>query len=189
MKKLLAILLVAVMMVSVTACGGDKEKKAETASVEITDSLEILNKVWATYAEDELFPVGGGDSANLNWEGPGKFDVAATEELTANYVFPADYVSEIDDAATMMHAMMANNFTAGVYHLIDASDMEAVTTAMETSILENQWLCGMPEKMVIITVEDYVIAAFGLTDLIDTFTTKLTTEYPTATVVCEENIG
>ena len=41
----------------------------------------------------------------------------------------------------------------------------------------------------IITVGDYVVAGYGLSDLLDTFKTKLTAEYTTATVVCEENIA
>ena len=154
----------------------------------IADALEVLTKVWDTYAEDEKFPVGGGDSENMNWEGPGKFNVEATEELDATLGLPADLAGQIDDAASMMHAMMANNFTAGVYHLTDASKMDDFTSALKDSLLAKQWLCGSPEKVIIITVGDYAVSAYGLNDVIETFKTKLTAEYPTAAVVCEESI-
>ena len=187
MKKLLALLLAAVMTVSVVACGS-KSNDTTADAPEITDALEILTKVWDTYEEAEMFPVGGGDSENLNWEGPGKFNVEAVEELDVTLGLPADLAGQIDDAASMMNAMMANNFTAGVYHLTDASTAEDFTTTLKEALLAKQWMCGMPEKVVIITVGDYVVSVFGLSDLLDTFTTKLTTEYPSATVVCEEGL-
>ena len=194
MKKLLALLLTVVMAVSVVACGGNANgnnggQKEEENAVQITDALEVLTKVWATYGETEVFPVAGGDSANASWEGPAKFDIAAVEELEANYGVSADLAGKIDDAATMMHAMMINNFAAGVYHLTDASAMDDFTTTLKDGLLSKQWLCGSPEKLIVITVGDYVVSAYGMADLIDTFKTKLTSEYPTAAVVCEESIA
>ncbi len=187
MKKLLTLLLAAVMTVSVVACSS-KPNDSQADAPEITDALEILTTVWGTYEEAEMFPVGGGDSANLNFEGPAKFDVAAVEELDVTLGLPADLAGQIDDAASMMNAMMANNFTAGVYHLTDASAAEDFTATLKDALLAKQWMCGMPEKVVIITVGDYVVSVFGLSDLLDTFTEKLTTEYPSASVVCEEGL-
>ena len=187
MKKLLALLLAATMMISVVACGSKANEEADAP--QIADALEILTTVWGTYEEAEMFPVGGGDSENLNWEGPGKFNVAAVEELDVTLGLPADLAGQIDDAASMMNAMMANNFTAGVYHLTDASTAEDFTATLKDALLAKQWMCGMPEKVVIITVGDYVVAGYGLADLCETFKTNLTTQYTTATVVCEENIA
>ena len=186
MKKLLALLLAAVMTVSVVACGSKSNEEANAP--EIADALEILTTVWGTYEESEMFPVGGGDSANLNFEGPAKFDVAAVEELEASLGVPADLAGQIDDAASMMHAMMANNFTAGVFHLTDASTMEDFTATMKETLLAKHWLCGMPEQVMIITVGDYVISVYGLADLLETFEAKVTAAYETATVVCEESL-
>ena len=186
MKKLLALLLAAVMTVSVVACGSKSNEEANAP--EIADALEILTTVWGTYEESEMFPVGGGDSANLNFEGPAKFDVAAVEELDVTLGLPADLAGQIDDAASMMNAMMANNFTAGVFHLTEGTSAEDFTSTLKDALLAKQWMCGMPEKVVIITVGDYVVSVFGLTDLLDTFTSKLTTEYPSASVVCEEGL-
>lgn len=193
MRKLLVFLLTAVMAVAMTACSGNTKEnndgqKEEQNAPEIADALEVLTKVWAAYAEEEKFPVGGGDSANISFEGPAKFSVEAVEELDATLGLPADLAGQIDDAASMMHAMMANNFTAGVYHLTDPSKMDDFTTTLKDSLLAKQWLCGSPEKVMILTVGDYVVSAYGMADLLETFKTKLTAEYPTAAVVCEENI-
>ena len=192
MKKLLALLLAAVMTVSVVACGskeGNNENNGENNAPTITDALEILTTVWGSYAEADLFPVAGGDAEHANWEGPAKFELTAAEELTANYGVNADLIAQIDDAATMMHAMMMNNFTFGVYHLTDASNMEAFTNTVKEDLLAKQWMCGQPEKFIVITVGEYVVAGYGLAQLIDTFEAKLTESYSSATVVCEENIA
>ena len=188
MKKLLALVLAAVMTLSVVACGSTGNDNGNNGNVQITDALEVLTTVWGTYGEADLFPVAGGDAEHANWEGPAKFDLAATEELEATYCVTADIAANVDDAATMMHAMMMNNFTFGVYHLTDASNMEAFTNTVKEDLLAKQWMCGQPEKVMIITVGDYVVSVYGLTDLLDTFTEKLTAEYPSASVVCEEGL-
>ena len=41
-------------------------------------------------------------------------------------------------------------------------------------------MCGFPEKLVILTVGDYIISVFGAAELINTFTEKLTSEYSSA---------
>ena len=189
MKKLLALVLAAVMTLSVVACGSTENNGGNNGNVEITDALEVLTTVWGTYGEADLFPVAGGDAEHANWEGPAKFDLAATEELEATYGVSADLAANVDDAATMMHAMMVNNFAVGVYHLTDASKMDEFTNTLKTDLLGKQWLCGQPEKVMIITIGDYVVAGYGQSALLDTFKEKLTAEYEAAKVVCEEAIG
>lgn len=189
MKKLLTMLLVVMMALSVAACGGNSESGGQADAGEITDALEILTTVWGSYEEAEVFPVAGGDSANANWEGPAKFDLKAADELEANFGVPADLVEQVDDAATMMHAMMANNFAVGAYHLTDGANADDFATALKDALLAKQWLCGQPEKVMIFTVGDYVVSVYGLGDLLDAFETKLTTAYPAAKLAWEENIA
>lgn len=199
MKKLLAVVLAAVMAFGVVACGGNTEKKESTTPATETtettettpvaaDALEILTTVWGSYEEADKFPVGGGDAENMSQEGPAKFNVAAVEELEATFGVSADLAAQIDDAATMMHAMMANNFAMGVYHLTDASAVDTFATTLKDALLAKQWLCGQPEKVMIITIGDYVVAGYGLNDLIETFKNKVTGAYTSATVVAEESI-
>lgn len=198
MKKIIAIILAALMMLAVTACGADKTDSADTSSADVTENvqadiaspLELLNKVWESYADEEKFPVAGGDmtEANMNMEGPGVYGLEDAEGFTATTHFPAESISKIDSAATLMHMMNANTFTGAAYHVINASDMEALATEVKDSIMNTQWMCGFPEKLVIVTVSDYMVSYFGNGDIVDTFTLKLTAAYPEATVVVEEAI-
>ncbi len=194
MKKIIALIMVAVLMLTFAACGGNTDNngdtnKEETPAVTIASPVELLNTVWASYADDEKFPVGGGDmtEANMNMEGPGVYGLEDAEGFVAITHFPADSMAKIDAAATMMHMMNANTFTGAAYHVTDG-DMEALATAVKDSIMSTQWMCGFPEKLVIVTVGEYMVSYFGNADLVSTFTAKLQAAYPSATVVADEPI-
>ena len=187
MKKIASVLLVAMLALCLTACGGGKDNGG---AVEIADATEILTTVWGTYAEDEMFAAAGGDSENMSMEGPAKFDVSKTEELAYLLNFPAELADKIDDAASLMHMMNANTFTAGAYHVADAADMSAVVDAIKDKVMNNHWMCGFPETLIIVQVGDsYVVSAYGNGELIDNFQSKLLAAYKDAAeVVVEESL-
>ncbi len=191
MKKIIAIILASILMLSFTACGAKTDEKTEeTPNVTIASPVELLNTVWNSYADDEKFPVAGGDmtEANMNQEGPGVYDISDAEGFVATTHFPTDSMAKIDSAATVMHMMNANTFTGAAYHLVEGTDAEALTSEVKESILATQWMCGFPEKLAIVTVEDYMISYFGNGELVDTFTAKLKAAYPTANVAVDEAI-
>lgn len=187
MKKIATVLLVAMLAMCLAACGGGKDN---AGSVEIADAAEILTTVWGTYAEDEMFPVGGGDYENMSMEGPAAFDASKTEDLEALLNFPAASADKIDDAASMMHMMNANTFTAGAFHVADAADVNAVVDAIKDKVMNNHWMCGFPETLIIVQVGDsYVVSAYGNGELIDNFKTKLLAAYEgAAEVLAEESL-
>lgn len=193
MKKIFALLLAAVMMLSMIACG--EAEPTETTPVttvppttEATpvaaSALEILETVWAQFGEDERFFVVGGDFDNMVDGAPGK--ATNTEFFTGNLIVPADQTANITDAAAMTHAMNANTFTGAAYAVADA---KAFATAMQTAIQGNQWMCGFPEKLLIAEVGGYVVVVFGHGDAVTPFQTKLTAAYPTTTVLVDEPIA
>ena len=50
-------------------------------------------------------------------------------------------------------------------------------------------MCGFPETLIIVTVDDnYVISAFGNGQIIETFKNKTTSVFEDATVVYEESL-
>ncbi len=188
MKKIIALIMVAVLMLTFAACGAKENGKDETPEVTITSPVELLNTVWAAHTDDEKFPIGGGDEANMNMEGPGVFGLEdGGEGFAAITHFPAESVAKIDSAATMMHMMNANTFTAGAYHVTDV-DMATLATEVKDSVMATRWMCGFPEKLVIVTVGEYMVSYFGNAQLVDTFTAKFKVAYPVATVVVDEAI-
>ena len=185
MKKILALLLAAVMVLSLAACtdkgsegGATSPSGAQTNQPK--SALEILEKVWSKYSTDEKFPATGGSEKHMKEDMPGKFDVSDAEALDFELGFPKANASEIDDAASLMHMLNQNNFSCGVYHVKDSGNAEALAGKIKENILARQWLCGFPEKLVILTVGDYIVSVFGAGELTNTFVAKLSAEYSSA---------
>ena len=195
MKKLIALLLCLVMVLSLAACGDKKEtttdKGGDKTTVEVpASSLEILEKVWGEYAEDEKFPVMGGDFENIVDGAPGEFNIADTENLMYSLLVPEAEIEKIDGAASLIHAMMTNNFTCGVFHLKNASDAKGFAEAMGEAVQNNRWMCGMPESLLVAVIGgEYVLMAYGIGDAMGPFETHLTAVYPDAELVCDEAIA
>lgn len=204
MKKLAVLLLTVAMTLTLAACGGNVESvdsaeatgsvESNEPKIEIADANEILTKVWDEYkasaGEDMQFPIGGGNPETLVMDAPAKFDVTlegAKDMLTVSFCVPAENIDMTDDAATMMNMMMANNFTCGAYHVADAANVEIVISGIKDATLNNQWMCGFPEKLIIVTVgEDYVVSAFGNGMVMDAFKTAITKVYGDAAVISVE---
>lgn len=188
MKKvsIIAVLMILTLMTSLlTACGGGNGTDNPAS---YADSLELMNNIWSAYDEADMFPVGGGDSTNPVMDGPGKFDVKNSAELDSTLAIPESQAANIDDAASMMHMMNANLFTAGAYGLVEGADVETFAQDVQNNIDSRHWLCGAPEKFVIISSDSYVMVAFGSTQNIDTFKEKAEEVLGSVTVVTEEKI-
>ena len=170
MKKFLAMLLAVLTVCSFAACAA-KPAENDTADVEIADALTLLNTVWASYTDDEKFPAAGGDydEANMTDGAPGKVgldDASSVEYLVS---VPADVVSKFDDAAALFHMMNLNTFTCGAYRLKDAADVDSVAAAIKEYVMGKQWMCGFPDKLIVVSVGNYIVECFGAEDLVNTF--------------------
>ena len=186
MKKIIALALALVMALGLVACGGNGGNGGKDAAP--ASALELLNTVWNSYGEDDKFFVMGGDFTNPVDGAPGEFSLEDGETVTAMLLVPAEELANIDGAASIMHAMMQNNFTCGAFHV--TGDAAAFANAMNEAISNNQWMCGMPEKLLVAVVGgEYVVAAYGLADVMDTFQAKLTAAYPKADLKYTASIG
>ncbi len=198
MKKLVTLLLAVVMTFTCVACGNSGNAGGNGAGADAKDATGILSAAWVEYnksaSEDVKFPAGGGNAETMVMDEPAKFDPTieyAEDALLSMYCIPSETVAKTDDIATLLHMMNGNNFTAAAYHVTNAADVEGVIGSIKETTLNNQWMCGMPEKLVIFTVDgDYVVSVYGLEALVDTFETSLTSVYGDKVVVSvEENIA
>lgn len=186
MKKWIAMVLCLVMVMAMFAgCGKDE---APAADVEVPGSaLEILENIWALYGEEEKFPVMGGDVNNLVDGAPGAYDVSDTEMLTYQLLVPADQAANVTEAASLIHAMMVNNFTCGVFRVGEVRNEFA--EAMYNAVKNNQWMCGFPDSVLVSVIGgEYVLMAFGINDAMDPFEAKLQEAYPDARIVYDEPV-
>lgn len=150
------------------------------------DSLDILKLIWDNYGENDKFACYGG--SNLEdpvMDAPGSFDLSAKDALSATLLVPEALQGSIDNAASLVHMMNANSFTGAALHLKD-KDVKEAADEMKDAIMNNQFMCGFPEKLVIITTGDYVVYAFGSEDIIDNFKKIAEEKVEGASVVCDQ---
>ena len=217
MKKIISLILAGVMVLGLAACGTktpaetdapettapvetiapettvpaettapEAETQAPTAS---TGAVAVLENIWNLYGEDEQFFAIGGNMENPVDGAPGNYDLAYAENLTYNLLVPADQLANIDEAATMIHAMNANTFTSGVVHLVEGTDAEAFANTMRDAIQGNMWMCGFPETLTIAVVDgEYVLIAFGVNDAMNPFMTHFGEAFAGANILFNEAI-
>ncbi len=197
LKKITALLIAAALLVGVTACGNNSQNPDNpsdtttdqgTASEATSDPLKFLNGIWDSYSDDEKFPASGGNGdGNLVDDAPGKFEFNASE-IDRLLGYPEGSADKIDSVASLFHMMNLNTFSAGAYHLKDASDAADIAKAIRDDIQARHWMCGFPDKLIVVSVGSIVVSAFGFEELIDTFRDKIVAAYPDATVSFDEAI-
>lgn len=192
MKKISILAVIVLIMTLTCSCAKMSEDKAQDQSDPIkaayNDSLEVINKVWDAFADEDRFSAGGGSSDNLSTDGPAKFDHKNKDELAATLALPDSLTDKIDDAASLTHMMNSNMFTAGAYRLKEGVDAKEFAKEFEKGLSTRQWLCGFPEKYAVVNTTDYVIAAFGSKQNIDAFTATATKTLDSATVIADGSI-
>ena len=194
MKKILSLVLAVMLVMTMAACNGGAATPTTTAptttapKIEVpATAVEILEKIWGQFADNEKFPVMGGDYEAMVPDAPGAVNIKTPDFLTGTLLIPEAELSKVTDAAALVHGMMLNNFTSGVYRI--NGDAAAFAETMHGVISTNPWMCGMPEKMVIAVVGgEYVLAAFGVNDAINPFESKLAAAYPDAVIKYSEAI-
>lgn len=215
MKKIIALLLVLTMAMGLVACGNTNETPETTTEatteattgnegvtpdegdIDIDISLdntpaasngasEVLTNIWNKVPEENRFFAMGGDMNNMVDGAPGVYSLE-DEGLTSTLLIPEAEIANVDQAASLVHGMMLNNFTAGVFHV--TGDAAAFATAMYNAISTNPWMCGMPEKLIIAVIDgEYVLSCFGINDAVNPFETALTAAYADADVKYNEAI-
>lgn len=202
MKKITAMLLVLVMAVSLFAgCNSNQPIETPNETTTVGSALEVLENTWAQFPEDEQFYVYGGAmedhaakaEADPDYQvpnGPCDYNMAYAEGLAYTLLIPAEQMTNVDQAATMVHGMLANNFTSGVVHLAAGTDVAAFAAAVHESIKNNPWMCGFPEKELIAVVGgEYVLISFGINDAMTPFQTHFAAAYPQAEILYNDNLA
>ena len=214
MKKVTAILLASVMMLSLMAgCAvapvettdPTQETTAPTqaptqpteATTEPTQpvtgtaessSARLLAKIWTQYGEDERFATYGGTVEHSVSDAPGDLDMANTEEVITKYLLPADQLSNVENGGSLVHLMNSNIFTAAAFKLKDGTDSRAVAKALRDNIQKAQWICGQPEHLLVADAEGHIVMAFAAKENLDNFRQKMTAAYPSANIIYDEAV-
>lgn len=212
MKKIATILTALALMLSFAACGKTDKKPDSTSDASQTENTTVttepttdtsapetdaasdpkalLDAIWNNYKEDDKFPAAGGDYDEVNMvdDAPGNVGLADADSVEHLTGFPAASIGEIDAAASLFHMMNGNSFTCGAYRVKEGTDVDALAQSIRDAIQGRRWMCGFPDKIVIATVDNYIVSVFGLEDLVDNFRDTMLAVYPATSVVFDEPI-
>lgn len=212
MKKIVTMITALSLVLGLAACGknnpnpdstsGTTPGESTTVSTEqttdtnppATDAADspkaLLEAIWNQYKEDDKFPAAGGDydEANMVDGAPGNVGLDNADDVERLVGFPAASIGEIDAAASLFHMMNGNTFTCGALRLTDAGKLDEAAKEIRDYIMAKQWMCGFPDKLIVVSVDNYLISCFGAEDLVNTFRDKLQAAYSGAVVITDEPI-
>lgn len=212
MKKIVTMITTLALVLGLAACGknnpnpdstsGTTPGESTTVSTEqttdtnppATDAADspkaLLEAIWNQYKEDDKFPAAGGDydEANMVDGAPGNVGLDNADDVERLVGFPAASIGEIDAAASLFHMMNGNTFTCGALRLTDAGKLDEAAKEIRDYIMAKQWMCGFPDKLIVVSVDNYLISCFGAEDLVNTFRDKLQAAYSGAVVITDEPI-
>ena len=198
MKKLIALMMALAIVASFTACGGKNEPvdtqnttnttvPEESISIEeniggtlantgdyqpqiSSDStaLDLLDPIWMGLGGEHQPASYGGHFSEEYSSGPATYDLTYADELAGVLMLPTDKMDSVEDAATVVHLLNANSMTAGVVKLKEGTDVKAFADAVADRISNNQWMCGFPEWMAVVQINDnFLFIGYGLYDMIN----------------------
>ena len=151
--------------------------------------MDLLNKVYGLFSEDEQFPVFGGSVDNAVDNAAGKFNISNADEAERFLCYPAGEIAKIDSAASLTHMMNQNTFTAAAYHITGGADAAALADGINKTFQARHWMCGFPDKIVVASADDYLISVYGNEDLVDIFVKHLSEAYSNAKVLVNEPLS
>ena len=189
MTKFFVIFLALSLTMGLVACA-QKGQTAGGGSSDIPDAVTLLTTVWDKMPEDQKFSAIGGQvgGSDVKEDAPGTFPLDNADELDRELGFPAASVDKLQDAASLTHMLNANTFTCAAYEVKDGGDLETLGKELRDNIQARRWMCGFPDKVVVLSVESYLVSVFGAEDLVNAFRDTLTETYEGAKVLYDEAV-
>lgn len=186
MKKFISLLLCGVLSAGILAGCGKTDNQPTTVPTTgtVTEAPAEETKGSASYesaeallkavhaAMKEEFPAAGGDEAH-GAEDVGSFDISAYgDSFQAQILVDDSLVEQVKpEAATLLHMMNTNTFCAAAMQLTDAANGESFAESYKTLVQSHHWMCGFPDTVVVLSLGDYILTAYGYDDLIQDFKT------------------
>ena len=176
------------------------ETTEEVVELPYASAIELLNIIFngynATATEDTMLYVAGGNINNFettSMEGPAAFVALADEDYDQNLGIPASEVAKIESAASMFNMMNTNVFNSFAVQFKDGTDVDASIEAIKANILARQWICGSPEKLVIVKMPgNCIVAVWGAVQfggIVDPYAASIATLVEGTTTVVEHSFA
>lgn len=141
----------------------------------VSAEMEEITEVDPDSGEEFTYP--------MPVSGPGALSLEDVDNLGYYTLFPADSVAKISSAACFFNMMNMNNGTIAAFEVKDAADVTALADTMKEKITTNMWMCGFPERYLIVNVNGTLISAFGNSDVINSLKDGVLATYENAVVL------
>ena len=141
----------------------------------VSAEMEEITEVDPDSGEEFTYP--------MPVSGPGALSLEDVDNLGYYTLFPAESVAKINSAACFFNMMNMNNGTIAAFEVKDAADVTALADTMKEKITTNMWMCGFPEKYLIVNVNGTLISAFGNSDIINALKDGVLATYENAVVL------
>ena len=174
---------------SSTAAATEATTEATTEAVapSYESAQALLESIHKAMPDDAEFPAAGGDEAHDNMEGAGEFDISVYgDSFQAQILVDEELTAMVKpQAATMLHMMNTNTFSSAFAKLKDTSKAEEFAEDYKAEIQGQHWMCGFPDKVVVISVADYVMMAYGAEECVDDLVEACSEVAPDSTVLVD----
>lgn len=153
-----------------------------------SQSGKLLQKIWDAYPAQERFAVFGGFEEAPVEGGPGDLAIEDAWRLNQRYQIPQAFAPLLQDGASLVHMLNSTLFTSAAFTLTQEDAMEALAEETAEALQKIKWVCGMPDKILLVQVENVLIMAYGVTDLLDQFQDSLWEVYPQGKLLIYETV-
>ena len=119
---------------------------------------------------------------------PGPLSLDDRENLQNQTLFPADAVDKIQNAAIFYNLMNMNNGTFSAFKVKNASDVQVLADRLRENLKTNHWICGSPERFLIMRADDVLICAYGLETSVTAWKNAVNSAYDGAQTLYEESL-
>ena len=119
---------------------------------------------------------------------PGPLALNNPDEVQNQTMFPLDSVDRIQNAAIFYNLMNMNNGTFSAFKLKDEAELTMFADRVQSNIKSNQWICGFPERFLIMRTDDVLICAYGLEASMNAWKAAVISAYKNAEVLYEESL-
>jgi hypothetical protein len=129
----------------------------------------------------------GGGYTNPVDGAPGAVDATDTDTLQYLMYVPEACLADIQDAASYCHSMNYSVFTSGTFKVTDAA---AFCANLKAGLDSAQWMCGIPEYLMIYTLgNEYVLFVMGTAENLEAYGPALKAAYPDAVAYFDGLMG
>ena len=117
---------------------------------------------------------------------PGAVSVGEGDVLESQTLFPASSADKLSGAAVFFNLMNQNNGTFAAFEVKNESDIQALADMMKDKVKNNQWICGFPERYLIMRVGNIMVFSYGLNSSLNAFKGAVTVMHSDASVLYDE---